>query len=150
MIEHDRPVRFEDVDAAGVVFFGRFANYCHDAMVRFFDALPGGYSALIMERRIGFPAVHVTSDFRSPLRYGDTARVLGKVTKLGATSCHFDFVMKRAKDGVEVARMSHVHVCTDLPTMTKLPFPPDVLAVLEAHHELPASAPRTSNRPEKA
>ena len=133
MIDYERPVRFEEVDAAGIVFFGRFSNYCHDAMERFFDALPGGYAALIMERRVGFPAVHVTSDFKAPIRYGDIARITGVVTKLGTTSCHLGFAITRAKDGVEVASMSHVHVCTDLTAMTKLPLPIDVRTALEAH-----------------
>jgi 4-hydroxybenzoyl-CoA thioesterase len=133
MIDYERPVRFEEVDAAGIVFFGRFSNYCHDAMERFFDAIPGGYSGLIMERKIGFPAVHVTSDFRAPIRYGDIARITGTVTKLGTTACHFSFAVTRAKDGVDVATMSHVHVCTDITTMRKLPFPADVRAALAAH-----------------
>ena len=133
MIDYERHVRFEEVDAAGIVFFGRFANYCHDAMERFFDALPGGYAALIMERKIGFPAVHFSTDFKAPIRYGDIARITGKVTKLGTTSCHFAFAITRAKDGVDVASMSHVHVCTDLTTMTKLTLPVDVRAALAAH-----------------
>lgn len=133
MIDYERPVRFEEVDAAGIVFFGRFASYCHDAMERFFEALPGGYAALIVDRKIGFPAVHTTSDFKAPLRYGDIARITGNVTKLGTTSCHFAFSITRAKDGVDVATMTHVHVCTNLATMTKLALPLDVRVVLTGH-----------------
>ena len=133
MIVHDRTVRFEDIDAAGIVFFARFSNYCHDAMERFFDELPGGYAALIVERKVGFPAVHVDSDFAAPLRYGDVARIEGTVTKLGTTSCHMHFKVMRAKDGTLVATARHVHVCADLATMTKLPFPPDVRTALERH-----------------
>ena len=102
-------------------------------MERFFDALPGGYAGLIMERRLGFPAVHVTTDFKAPIRYGDVARITGTVTKLGTTSCHFHFTFTRASDGVAMATATHVHVCTDLATMTKLPLPPDVRTALEAH-----------------
>ncbi len=102
-------------------------------MRRSVDALPGGYASLIMDRKVGFPAVHVTSDFKSPIRYGDIARITGTVTKLGTTSCHFSFAITRAKDGAPVATMSHVHVCTNLVTLTKLPFPADVHAALSAH-----------------
>ena len=133
MIVHDRTVRFEDIDAAGIVFFARFSNYCHDAMERFFDDLPGGYAELIVGRRVGFPAVHVDLDFTAPLRYGDVARIEGTVTRLGATSCHFHFKVMRAKDSAVVATAKHVHVCSDLLTMTKLPLPPDVRAALEKH-----------------
>ena len=133
MIVHDRTVRFEDIDAAGIVFFARFSNYCHDAMERFFDDLPGGYAELIMGRKVGFPAVHVDLDFTAPLRYGDVARIEGNVTKLGTTSCHFHFRITRARDGALVATAKHVHVCSELATMTKLPLPPDVRAALERH-----------------
>ncbi|MEO8800844.1 MAG: thioesterase family protein [Polyangiaceae bacterium] len=133
MIIYDRPVRFEDVDAAGIVFFARFFGYCHDAMERFFVDVPGGYVALINERKVGFPAVHASSDFKAPLGYGDVARIEGTVTKLGTTASHFRFLMTRARDGVHVATMNHVHVCTDLRAMTKLPFPADVRASLEKH-----------------
>ena len=44
MIDYERPIRFEEVDAAGIVFFGRFSSYCHDAMERLFDAVSGGYA----------------------------------------------------------------------------------------------------------
>ena len=133
MITYDRHVHFEDVDAAGIVFFARFFGYCHDAMERFFDDVPGGYVALITQRKIGFPAVHASSDFKAPIGYGDVARIEGTVTKLGTTAAHFRFVMTRVRDGEHVATMNHVHVCTDIRTMTKLPFPADVRASLEKH-----------------
>lgn len=139
MIDHERPVRFEEVDAAGILFFARFSTYCHEAMELFFESLPGGYAAMITQRKVGFPAVHVTSDFEAPIRYGDVARITGTVSKLGTTSAHFDFVVTRADDGTAVAKMSHVHVCTDLATMTKLPFPADIKAALAKH--LLAAAP---------
>ena len=49
----EHAVRFEEVDAAGIVFFARFFNWCHEAMERFFDAITGGYVDLITRRRVG-------------------------------------------------------------------------------------------------
>lgn len=133
MIVHERPVRFEDVDAAGIVFFARFLGYCHDAMERLFDELPGGYVDLITRRRIGFPAVHVDADFTAPLRFGDVARIATSVAKLGTTSCTFRYVFTRARDGAAVATIEHVTVSSDLETMVKVPHPSDVRALLEKH-----------------
>ena len=50
-----RPVRFAEVDAAGIVFFPRYHEYCHDALEAFFGELPGGYAALFRERDLGVP-----------------------------------------------------------------------------------------------
>lgn len=133
MITHDRRVHFEDVDAAGILFFARFLNYAHDAMECLFETLPGGYPALITARRIGFPAVHVSTDFQAPIRYGDVARIRASVKKLGTTSCHFDFEFTRASDGVVTAMSSQVHVCTELSVMRKQEIPPDIRTVLQSH-----------------
>ena len=133
MITFDREVAFEDVDAAGIVYFARLIGFAHDAMERLFDAMPGGYRALIMQRGIGFPAVHVTTDFHAPIRYGDAARITATVRKLGTTSLHPHFEMTRLSDGASIATTSHVHVCTTLATMTKLPFPMDIREALRRH-----------------
>ena len=133
MIVHERAVRFDEVDAAGIVFFGRFMEYCHDAMERFFDGVPGGYVGLITARRIGFPAVHVDADWSAPLRYGDAMRIEVTVPKIGTTSCTFRYRFVRSADGVEVATIHHVTVATSLDGMTKTALPDDCRALLESH-----------------
>ena len=75
MPTYERAVRFEEVDAAGIAFFARFFNWCHEAMERFFDGVEGGYVGLITRRKVGFPAVHTQADWRAPLRYGDVMRI---------------------------------------------------------------------------
>ena len=132
-VVYERPVRFEEVDAAGIAFFARFFHWCHEAMERFFDGVPGGYVGLITKRRVGFPAVHVTADWRAPLRYGDVASIETSIVKVGTTSTTLRYVLTRVADGVHVATIEHVAVATDLATMTKQPIPDDCRALLEAH-----------------
>lgn len=136
-VVYERAVRFEEVDAAGIAFFARFFNWCHEAMERFFDAVPGGYVGLIMKRRVGFPAVHLDASWRAPLRYGDVARITTSVTHVGTTSATFQYVLTRASDGAHVATIEHVTVATDLDTMTKQPLPADCRALLEQHRAAP-------------
>jgi 4-hydroxybenzoyl-CoA thioesterase len=133
MFVYERPVRFEDVDAAQIVFFARFFNYGHEAMEAFFGQLEGGYARLIVERRIGMPAVHVECDFRAPLRFGDVARIEVTVPHVGHTSCSFRYAFRRALDGVEVASLLHVCAVSDLRELRAIPIPDDVRAVLERH-----------------
>jgi 4-hydroxybenzoyl-CoA thioesterase len=131
VIAFERAVRFEEVDAAGILFFARYLNFCHDAMEHFFGGLPGGYPSLITKRRVGLPAVHVAGDFRAPLRYGDVVSIETSCTKIGETSATLRYVFR--KEGAEAATIDHVIVSTSLDTMTKLPLPSDVRAILEAH-----------------
>src|SRR6266436_6043673 len=63
------PVRFGDVDHAGIVFYPKFFVYFHEAFERFFDDARITYERLIAERRIGFPTVHIDCDYLAPLRY---------------------------------------------------------------------------------
>jgi YbgC/YbaW family acyl-CoA thioester hydrolase len=132
-IVYERAVRFEEVDAAGILFFGRFFNYCHEGMERFFDGIPGGYVGIITQRKIGFPAVHVDATWKTPLKYGDVARIEVKPTKVGNTSCTFRYDITRPADSASIATIDHVVVATDLVTLTKVRLPDDCRKLLEAH-----------------
>ncbi|HVJ92585.1 MAG TPA: thioesterase family protein [Labilithrix sp.] len=130
---YERAVRFEEIDAAGIMFFARYFHWCHEAMERFFDELPGGYVELIMKKRLGFPAVHMTGDWKTPLRYGDAVRIETSVVTIGTTSTTFRYVFTKIPDGAYVAKFEHVTVFSNLDAMTKRPIPTDVRALLEAH-----------------
>jgi 4-hydroxybenzoyl-CoA thioesterase len=129
----ERAVRFEEVDAAGLLFFALFAAYAHEAMAALFDALEGGYPGLILRRRIGLPAVAMTSEFKAPLRFGDVAKIDARVARLGNRSAVLSYEFRRASDGVLAATMSHTVVSTDLVAVASCDMPADVRAVLERH-----------------
>lgn len=131
MHELRRPVHFQDVDAAGIVFFANFFVYAHDAMVSLFDTVPGGYAGFIVERRVGFPVVHVDADFKAPLRFGDVPFVRVTVPKVGDKSATLRFEI--VKDGATCAVVTHVVVMTDFHTMKGVPLTEDVRALLLAH-----------------
>jgi len=132
---YERVVRFQDVDPAGLLFFPHFLTYAHEAMERLFDPLEGGYSRLVTERRIGLPAVAIHSDFKAPLRYGDTAIVETSIARLGNRSMTLRYVFVRAGDRTPVAEVSHTVVTTDLAAMKSCPMPEDVRRVAEHHLE---------------
>ena len=133
VIVYERPIRFDEVDPAGIVFFARFMNYAHEAMENFFAGLAGGYPALIQERRVGLPTVHLESDFRVPLRYGETLRIETACAKLGNTSATLVHEMKNAKSGDLCAVVRHVVVTVTLGVLTPCPMPSDVRDVFGAH-----------------
>jgi len=125
VIVYERPVRFDDVDAAGLVFYGRFSSYCHEALEALFEGFPGGYAALITERRVGFPVVHLEADFRSAIRYGDVIRIAVDVLAIGTRSATFGFTITRA-DGSAVATLKEVCAVTDLAALKAVPIPADL------------------------
>ena len=137
MFAYERAVRFEDIDAAQIVFFPRLLVYCHEALEQFFAPFEGGYAGLVIKRRIGLPAVHIDIEFKKPLRYGDKVTVNLDVTKIGRTSVGLRYTILRAGDGAEVARINHVCVLSNLDSLhalpTPIPIPEDVRALLEQH-----------------
>jgi 4-hydroxybenzoyl-CoA thioesterase len=132
MVVIRRSVRFDEVDAAGLVFFARFAAYGHEAMEAFFDALDGGYVALITRRRVGLPAVKLETEFHAPLRYGDTFRVETTVVKVGNKSAVFRYRFVKEPGGERVAETLHTVVTTDLDALRSVDMPADVRAALLA------------------
>lgn len=140
MVTLDRPIKFEEVDAAGLVFFARFLSFAHDAMEQFFAPLDGGYAGLIVARQIGLPAVRVEVNYSAPARYGETLRIETSVARVGRRSATFRHRMIRAHDGVLSAEVRHTVVTTDLTAMASCPMPEDVRALLTAHLE-PDPAP---------
>ncbi len=126
-------VRFEEIDAAGIVYFARFFTWCHDAMAAMLEPLDGGYVALVRTRKLGLPAVHVEADYVSPLKFGDEVRVAVHVEKAGRSSVSMRFELTRGDDGRKVATVKHVMALTDLTAFRSTPLPEDVRAVLERH-----------------
>ncbi len=137
MIVFERHVKFEEVDAANIVFFARFVTYAHEAMEHFFGGLDGGYAGLILERRIGLPAVHVDIAFTAPARYGDVLRIETRVAKLGNRSTVLWYRMHHAATGKLACALTHTVVTTDLRTLTSCEMPADVRALLAEHLESP-------------
>ena len=80
-------IRFGDIDHAGIVYYPRFLHYFHVALEEFFgQALEVDYPVLFDQHRIGLPTVHLETDFRRSLRYGDLIDVFPKFNTLTSTS----------------------------------------------------------------
>lgn len=135
MFVYTRKVRFEEVDAARIVFFGRYMNYAHEAMEELFSSLEGGYQRLILEREVGLPAVDVHVKYSAPLRYGDELRVLVTTAHLGRRSATLRYRFVRVSDGVQTAELTHTVVTSDLRALASIDMPADVRATFEAHTE---------------
>lgn len=133
MVPYERPVRFEEVDAAGIVFFGRFSSWVHEAMEHFFAPLEGGYAHLIVGRKVGLPAVKLTFEFSRPARYGDTIVVEVRTKRVGNRSAELAYTIRDKVTGELVATCDHTIVATDLVTLRSADMPADVRAVLLDH-----------------
>src|SRR5262249_39487794 len=61
------PVRFGQVDYAGIMYYPRFFDNFHTVFEDMFTTRLGvPYMSILRDRRIGFPMVHMETDFRRP------------------------------------------------------------------------------------
>lgn len=124
-------VRFGDVDHAGIVYYPQFFIYFHEAFEDFFNDAGVSYVKLLDERRVGFPTVHVETDYRSPLRYGDRLDIEVSVEKLSARSMVMCYQGYRHRDGTPSVMCRITTVCVNMDTFTSREIPPDLRELFE-------------------
>ena len=128
-----RVVRFQDVDAAGIVFFPRFYEYFHDTYVELLSACGFDLPARLDEGVWGMPLVHAEADFLRPLRFGDAICVEVVALRESERSVAFGFRVRReggAKSGEVCAVGETVHAFLERASMRSCPMPPSFRDVL--------------------
>lgn len=130
------PVRFADIDHAGIVYYPRFFHYFHLAFEELWRARmgPRAYVELLDRDRIGFPAVRAECDYKAPLKFGDTAEIELSIARMGGKSITFHYRVFRAAEGaaprVLAAEGSVVSAVVDLARFVAVPVPERVASML--------------------
>jgi 1,4-dihydroxy-2-naphthoyl-CoA hydrolase len=131
----ERAVRFQDVDAAGIIFYPRALELCHDLYVDFLadaghplhTALKGPWIA---------PIRHVEADYMKPLRFGDRVEVALVAAHLGpsapATEVTLGFRITTLPDRVPAIVAQSVHTFVTRETFQRTPVPEELVTALRA------------------
>jgi 4-hydroxybenzoyl-CoA thioesterase len=122
---YSTPVRFADVDHAGIVYYPRFFHYFHVAFEELWRARMGAhaYRDLLDKQRFGFPAVRAECDFRAPLRFGDTADIALSIARLGEKSIEFRYTVANGDISCAEGRVTCAVVDLDKFRAIALPDP---------------------------
>lgn len=132
--ERTLPVRFADVDYARVVYYPRFFDYAHQVFEDFFAAEVGvPYAHMLQAHKVGFPSVHCEADFKSPLLFGDTVRIILTVQKVSTKSVTCHYRLYRNDDTVACAELGVVTVATDMDSFSARSLPNEVRAAFLRH-----------------
>lgn len=117
------PIRFQDVDAAGIVFFARVFDYAHDTFVAYLKSVGLPLDRMLREGKHGLPLVHAEADYAGPLRFGDEVDVALDRPTVGGKS--IQLVVSLSVAGQLRATVRVTHVAVELATMAPVRVPDD-------------------------
>lgn len=128
------PVRFQDVDPAGVLFFGRIFDYGHQAYEEFWSAAGVDRAWIFSGAPFLIPIVHSEADYRGVIRHGERIDVRVDVTRVGRASFHLGYrVTGPGGEGDLRAEVKTVHAFVERGTMKPTPIPDDLRVFLLRH-----------------
>ena len=95
-------VRWEDIDAAGIINYQAYLRFFGLAEVELFRSCGLPYRTLFDDLGLWLPRVHVECDFFHPVTLDELLIVDAYFGKIGASSIHLNFEVRRseAKDVV--------------------------------------------------
>jgi YbgC/YbaW family acyl-CoA thioester hydrolase len=131
-LRHAARIRFQDVDAAGVIFFARAFDLFSDA---FFAALEHhGYagSRMLEERRVVTPVKHAEAHFVAPLRFADRVEVVIVLAVVRESDFTLGYRVERVASS-EPAVVGSVHqVSVDAGSFRRCGLPDELRAAVAA------------------
>jgi YbgC/YbaW family acyl-CoA thioester hydrolase len=91
-------VRSEDIDAAGIINYQAYLRFFSLAEAELFRSCGLAYRQLFEELGIWLPRVHVECDFFAPVTLDELLVVDAFFGKIGTTSIHLNFEVRKKSD----------------------------------------------------
>lgn len=142
--EYLRVVRFQETDAAGVVYFANLLSLCHEAYeASLAEAGIDLTTFFSKENGIAVPIVHTEADFHKPLRCGDRISIHLYPVQLKPHSFEIYYTVRclgreeKAGSQRPVATALTIHVCIDSTSQKVKDVSPDLLHWIERTRTLP-------------
>lgn len=96
-------VRWGDVDAARIIFYGAYIRFFEFAETELFRAVGLSYGVIFDQLNIWLPRVHLECDFHSAARLDDLLEVSVYVGKVGNKSIRLNFEVRRKDEPALIA-----------------------------------------------
>jgi len=118
-----RQIRFQDVDAAGIIFYPRVLEHCHDVLLSFFAAAGAPLHEHLRAPTWLAPIRHAEADYFKPLRFGDAVEVALVAAEVAETEVTLGFRVARTSGGEVCAVAQSVHAFVSAQTFQRCPVP---------------------------
>lgn len=131
-------VRWGDVDAARIIFYGAYIHFFEFAETELFREVGLHYGTMFDELKIWLPRVHLECDFHQVSRLDDLLEVAVYVGRFGTKSMRLNFEVRRKGTEELVATAHFVLAAVNQDTFETVPIPSELREKL---------APYTANEP---
>ena len=125
-------VRWSDVDAAEIIFYGSYIRFFEFAESEMFRSVGFAYGRMFEQLDVWLPRRHIECDFLIAARIDDLLEVACWVSHIGKTSMKLAFEVTRPLIGPEViATASYVLVAVDRREFAKVAIPEKLILALQ-------------------
>ncbi|MGH7681210.1 MAG: acyl-CoA thioesterase [Candidatus Eiseniibacteriota bacterium] len=126
------PIRFQDVDAGGVLFFGRIFDYCHQAYEEFIATSGVDRARYFAGAEYLVPIAHAEADYVKPIRHGEQVVIHIDVTRVGRASFRLRHRVTGTDGDLRVEAQT-VHAFVERTKMKPIPIPDSLRGFFESH-----------------
>jgi len=119
-------VRWGDVDAARIIFYGAYIRFFEFAETELFRAVGLSYGVIFDELDVWLPRAHLECDFRSAAQLDELLEVCVYVGHTGTKSIRLNFEVRRKGEASLVAEAHFVLVAVRRDTFETVPVPAEL------------------------
>ena len=119
-------VRWGDVDAARIIFYGAYIRFFEIAETELFRAVGLSYGVMFDELDIWLPRVHLECDFHRVARLDDLLELSVYVGPVGNKSMRLNFEVRRKGEAEIIADAHFVLAAVNRDTFKTVPIPDDL------------------------
>ena len=116
-------VRWGDVDAARIIFYGAYIRFFEIAETELFRAAGLPYGLMFDEANVWLPRVHLECDFHNAARLDDLLEVSVYVGRIGRSSMRLNFEVRRKGEETLVATAHFVLATVKRDSFETVPVP---------------------------
>ena len=129
----ERRIMWGDLDALGIVFYPRYAEWMDGASHLFFESIGLSLDALMQQRSLGFGLAETGCRYLRPGRYHQKIRIVSRIGDLVHKTLVVHHRIEDAADGDAMVEGTETRICMDVSNpqhFRAVAIPADIAAVL--------------------
>lgn len=121
--KQNRFIHFDEADPAGILFFGEIYKISHRSLEAFIQHIGIKWEEWFDDKLIGAPVVHVDTQFKRPIKAGETYEIHIACFKLSQSTVGFQFEYVNSDNQETHAIVKTVHTFVDKSKLEKTKMP---------------------------